>query len=137
MTNGARSIPPRSSRQEAAGPYGVINMPGYIGGINWPGGCYDPENHMVYTYSQTNLLTIGNLIPNPEKKMGEFDFVHVNPPGATSPGVQPGNLTVDGIPIVKPPYGRHHRYQSGQGRHAVNGRWRMARRRTISATIRC
>ena len=87
------------------GPYGVINMPGYIGGINWPGGAYDPEAHMVYTYSQTNLLTIGNLIPNPGLKMGEFDMVHVNPPGDT-PGIQPGNLTVDGIPLVKPPYGR-------------------------------
>ena len=87
------------------GPYGVINMPGYIGGINWPGGAYDPEDHMVYTYSQTNLLTIGNLIPNPGLKMGEFDMVHVNPPGDT-PGIQPGNLTVDGIPLVKPPYGR-------------------------------
>ena len=87
------------------GPYGVINMPGYIGGINWPGGAYDPDLYTVYTYSQTNLLTIGNLIPNPGLKMGEFDMVHVNPP-ADTPGVQPGNLTVDGIPIVKPPYGR-------------------------------
>jgi quinoprotein glucose dehydrogenase len=87
------------------GPYGVINMPGYIGGINWPGGAYDPDVHTVYTYSQTNLLTIGNLIPNPEKKMGAFDMVHVNPPADTN-GVRPGDLTVDGIPLVKPPYGR-------------------------------
>ena len=87
------------------GPYGVINMPGYIGGINWPGGAYDPVEHTVYTYSQTNLLTIGNLIENPDKKMGEFSMVHVNPP-ADTPGVRPGDLTVDGIPLVKPPYGR-------------------------------
>ena len=87
------------------GPYVVINMPGYIGGINWPGGAYDPQEHTIYTYSQTNLLTIGNVIPNPEKKMGEFDMVHVNPP-ADTPGVRPGDLTVDGIPLVKPPYGR-------------------------------
>ena len=87
------------------GPYGVINMPGYIGGINWPGGAYDPVEHTVYTYSQTNLLTIGNVIPNPDKKMGEFSMVHVNPP-ADTPGVRPGDLTVDGIPLVKPPYGR-------------------------------
>jgi quinoprotein glucose dehydrogenase len=87
------------------GPYGVINMPGYIGGINWPGGAYDPDVHTVYTYSQTNLLTIGNLIPNPDKKMGAFDMVHVNPPADTD-GVRPGDLTVDGIPLVKPPYGR-------------------------------
>jgi quinoprotein glucose dehydrogenase len=87
------------------GPYGVINMPGYIGGINWPGGAYDPYEHTIYTYSQTNLLTIGNVIENPDKKMGEFSMVHVNPP-ADTPGVRPGDLTVDGIPLVKPPYGR-------------------------------
>jgi quinoprotein glucose dehydrogenase len=87
------------------GPYGVINLPGYIGGINWPGGSYDPETHTLYTYSQTNLLTIGAIIPNPGRKMGEFDYVHTNPP-ADIPGIRPGDLTVDGLPLVKPPYGR-------------------------------
>ncbi|HEU0162192.1 MAG TPA: PQQ-binding-like beta-propeller repeat protein [Rhizomicrobium sp.] len=87
------------------GPYGVLNLPGYIGGINWPGASYDPENHTVYTYSQTNLLTLGVIIPNPDKKMGEFDYVHVNPP-ADSPDFQPGNTSVDGLPLIKPPYGR-------------------------------
>ena len=45
------------------------------------------------------------MIENPDKKMGEFSMVHVNPP-ADTPGVRPGDLTVDGIPLVKPPYGR-------------------------------
>ena len=87
------------------GSYGIINMPGYIGGINWPGGSYDPETHTVYTYSQTNPLTTGVIIPNPEHKMGEFDFVHANPK-ADEAGFRVGDLTVDGLPIVKPPYGR-------------------------------
>ena len=87
------------------GSYGVINLPGYIGGINWPGGSYDPETHTVYTYSQTNPLTTGVIIPNPEHKMGEFDFVHANPK-ADEAGFRVGDLTVDGLPIVKPPYGR-------------------------------
>ena len=86
------------------GPFGVINLPGYIGGINWPGGSYDPESHTVYTYSQTNPLTIGGIIPNPDHKMGEFDYVHVNMP--SPPGVRVGDLTVDGLPLIKPPYGR-------------------------------
>ncbi|HEY0266816.1 MAG TPA: PQQ-binding-like beta-propeller repeat protein, partial [Rhizomicrobium sp.] len=87
------------------GPYGVINLPGYIGGINWPGGSYDPENHTVYTYSQTNPLNIGGIIANPGHKRGEFDYIHANPP-ADLPGVKPGDLTVDGLPLIKPPYGR-------------------------------
>ncbi len=87
------------------GSYGVINLPGYIGGINWPGGSYDPETHTIYTYSQTNPLTIGVIIPNPGHKMGEFDYVHANPP-SDEPGFKPGDLTVDGLPLIKPPYGR-------------------------------
>jgi quinoprotein glucose dehydrogenase len=87
------------------GPYGVINAPGYIGGINWPGASYDPDSHTVYTYSQTNLLTTGSIIPNLDHKRGEFDYVHADPV-ADTPGVAPGRLTVDGLPLNKPPYGR-------------------------------
>jgi len=90
--------------EKQGGPYGVINLPGYIGGINWPGGSYDPETHTVYTYSQTNPLTIGGIIANPDHKMGEFDYVHQNMP--SPPGMRIGDLTVDGLPIIKPPYGR-------------------------------
>jgi quinoprotein glucose dehydrogenase len=87
------------------GSYGVINLPGYIGGINWPGGAYDPETHIVYTYSQTNPLTTGVIIPNPNHTMGEFDYVHANPK-ADEAGFRVGDLTVDGLPLIKPPYGR-------------------------------
>ena len=87
------------------GSYGVINLPGYIGGINWPGGSYDPETHTVYTYSQTNPLNTGVIIPNPNHTMGEFDYVHANPK-PDEPGFRVGDLTVEGLPIVKPPYGR-------------------------------
>ena len=90
---------------EKGGSYGVINLPGYIGGINWPGGSYDPETHTVYTYSQTNPLSIGVIIPNLDHKRGEFDYIHANPPSET-PGFKPGDLTVDGLPLFKPPYGR-------------------------------
>src|SRR4051812_17667697 len=90
--------------EKKEGPFGVINLPGYIGGINWPGGSYDPETFTVYTYSQTNPLTIGGIIPNPEHRQGEFDFVHANLP--PQDGVRVGDLTVDGLPLIKPPYGR-------------------------------
>ena len=66
--------------EKTDGPFGVINLPGYIGGINWPGGSYDPEIHTVYTYSQTNPLTIGGIIANPDHRKGAFDYVHANLP---------------------------------------------------------
>jgi len=90
--------------EKKEGPFGVINLPGYIGGINWPGGSYDPETHTVYTYSQTNPLTVGGIIPNPDHTRGEFDYVHQNMP--SPPGMRIGDLTVDGLPLIKPPYGR-------------------------------
>jgi quinoprotein glucose dehydrogenase len=91
--------------EKKEGPFGVINLPGYIGGINWPGGSYDPETHMVYTYSQTNPLNIGGIIPNPEHRLGVFDYVHANLPSQPG-GVRINDLTVDGLPLIKPPYGR-------------------------------
>ena len=87
------------------GSYGVINLPGYIGGINWPGASYDPETHTLYTYSQTNPLSLGVIVPNLDHKRGEFDYVHANP-APDAPGFKPGDLTVDGLPLFKPPYGR-------------------------------
>jgi quinoprotein glucose dehydrogenase len=90
--------------EKKEGPFGVINLPGYIGGINWPGGSYDPETFTVYTYSQTNPLTIGGIVPNPDHRQGEFDYVHANLPPQN--GVRVGELTVDGLPLIKPPYGR-------------------------------
>jgi quinoprotein glucose dehydrogenase len=86
------------------GPFGVINLPGYIGGINWPGGSYDPDTCMVYTYSQTNPLTVGGIIPNPDHRLGQFDYVHANLPPQN--GIRVGDLRVDGLPLIKPPYGR-------------------------------
>ena len=52
ITSWGRFIPRRLEKTE--GPFGVLNLPGYIGGTNWPGGSYDPETHTVYTFSQTN-----------------------------------------------------------------------------------
>ena len=52
--------PPVVSKVE--GPLGKIQVPGNLGGANWPGGSYDPETHIVYVYSQTSPTVLG-LIP--------------------------------------------------------------------------
>ena len=82
---------------------GVINLPGYIGGVNWPGGSYDPDTYTVYTYSQTNPLTAGSIVPNLDHKRGQFDYIHASPPSDIPRAYYP---SVEGLPIVKPPYGR-------------------------------
>ena len=118
--------------EKPEGPFGVINLPGYIGGINWPGGSYDPETCTVYTYSQTNPLTIGGIIPNPAHRLGQFDFVHANLP--PQPRHPLGDLTVDGLPLIKPPYGRITATDLKTGTQA----WQVAHGETpdASATIR-
>jgi quinoprotein glucose dehydrogenase len=107
--------------------------PGINGGTNWPGGCYDPESHIVYVYSQTGAGSIG-LIKNPGEEISRSDFDYLrgtygsvprqNPPSGSSareeafrqaaaprPAQEQGPrrstaLTVQGLPLLKPPYGR-------------------------------
>lgn len=116
------------------GRWGTITNPGIQGGTNWPGGCYDPEAHTVFVYSKNQPGVIG-IIPNDDPAVSEFPQVHGihgmaprpqfamgaempsgGPPPAPprpQPGAQPGRpairpgfLSVQGLPLLKPPYGR-------------------------------
>ncbi|MCX7279992.1 MAG: pyrroloquinoline quinone-dependent dehydrogenase, partial [Alphaproteobacteria bacterium] len=113
------------------GSLGTLVAPGINGGTNWPGGCYDPESHILYVYSQTGVGSIG-MIPNPGQSLSDsdFDYLHgtvgtiprQNPPSGSSEreaafarsAPQPVDtmprrstaLTVQGLPLLKPPYGR-------------------------------
>jgi len=98
------------------------------GGTNWPGASYDPETHIVYAHACNACLTALGLIPSP-KEISDMRYIQgtagqaprvVTGPGegtgadsplparaATPPagGGGGGNrLTVDGLPLMKPPY---------------------------------
>jgi quinoprotein glucose dehydrogenase len=115
--------PPTLSKPE--GPWGTLVSPGIQGGTNWPGGSYDPESHTVFVYSKNTVSLIG-IVPNTNPKVSDFAYVHgvtgITPqaqramggdgpppafprpqPGAKGP--RPGQLTVQGLPLLKPPYG--------------------------------
>jgi quinoprotein glucose dehydrogenase len=122
--------PPVLSRP---GRWGTISVPGIQGGTNWPGGSYDPDTFTVYVYSKTQPSLIG-IIPNEDQAVSDFAYVHgvsgskprpqmtmgaPPPPGAFrgpppapkaaagKPSGPPiGFLSVQGLPIIKPPYGR-------------------------------
>jgi glucose dehydrogenase len=64
-------------------------------GANWPGGSYDPETGILYVYSNT-LSRAVTLRHEPARS--DMDFVQ----GTTD--APP--LTVQGLPIMKPPWGR-------------------------------
>ena len=76
--------------QDEDGLLGTLFVPN---GANWPGGSFDPETGILYLYSHTLTRAVG-LVPDPERS--DMDYVR----GPSGP------LTVQGLPIVKPPWGR-------------------------------
>ena len=92
-------MPPTVSNPE--GPVGALTVGTAGGGANWPGGAYDPETHVAYVFSQSISRLLGLARPDP--KDSDVDFVQ----GPISePDSNPAGLTVQGLPLLKPPYGR-------------------------------
>jgi len=115
--------PPVVSRIE--GPLGTLALPSATGGANWPGGSYDPETHLLYVFSKTEPISIG-LLPPSDPKVSDMRYVQ----GSAASGVRVSGgaganagadasavpaapaeaaadkLTVQGLPLIKPPYGR-------------------------------
>ncbi len=99
------------------------------GGTNWPGGAYDPETQILYVPSYTSLVPVG-LMPPPNKEFSDIRYVSGNaltgvryvagpgenagadapPPSAASGGGEGGGggprPSPQGLPLLKPPYGR-------------------------------
>jgi quinoprotein glucose dehydrogenase len=102
---------------------------------NWPGGSFDPETHNVFIYSLTGVTALGLVPPNDPKidlnyvqgsaatgmrtSLGSGGGAGADAPAAdraaaaarttTAPAGGEGGgggLTVQGLPLIKPPYGR-------------------------------
>ena len=97
------------------GPRATLMLPAVDGGANWPGGSYDPETQILYIFSNTLINAVG-LVPSDGKRsdMSYILGMAANPAaggGAGGGGVAFGwsggrSLNVQGLPLVKPPYGR-------------------------------
>ncbi len=131
--------PPSVSKANAT--LATITSPGSTGGANWPGGSYDPETHKLYVYSQTAIALLG-LVPTPGPQFSDMEYVQGTdgkeprlstpmgappapaPPGAAARGGDEGGpgLTVNGLPLLKPPYGRITAYDMDKGEIA----WQVA-----------
>jgi quinoprotein glucose dehydrogenase len=116
--------PPVVSRAE--GPLGTLMLPAVTGGANWQGGSFDPETKMLYIFSNTNISPLGLVPADPARS--DFGWIAGSaaapaaagasataaaPAGRGGPPAAPvvggeggGGLTVQGLPLVKPPYGR-------------------------------
>jgi quinoprotein glucose dehydrogenase len=114
--------PPPLSKKE--GPIASFRS---SGGTNWPGGAYDPESQVLYVPSYTSLVPVGLMAP-PSKEFSDIRYVLGNavtgvryimgpgenagadaPLGAATAGGEGGggaSPNPQGLPFLKPPYGR-------------------------------
>ncbi|MEE2776738.1 MAG: PQQ-binding-like beta-propeller repeat protein [Acidobacteriota bacterium] len=86
--------PPSVRSTEAGGKQGTLTTPGWWGSGNWNTGAFDPETGLYYAVSHT-WPTVYQL-QRPEAEDATIDF-------RAASGTVP---TLEGLPIVKPPYGR-------------------------------
>jgi quinoprotein glucose dehydrogenase len=75
----------------------IIGYP--FGGTNWPGGSYDPETRILYVFSEDSVGILGLVPP----ASGTSDLAYVVGTDSAAEGLPP---TVQGLPIIKPPYGQ-------------------------------
>jgi quinoprotein glucose dehydrogenase len=78
------------------GPFGTILTTGVT---NWPGGSYDPESHILYVHASTGMVSNGLVRGDPART--EFAWMS----GNAAPAGEAPALRVQGMPLVKPPWG--------------------------------
>jgi glucose dehydrogenase len=99
--------PPSIRSDDADGKKGTFTVPGAWGAGNWHTGAFDPETGMYYAVSLTlpGVRAVTTTIANPTATMeyaGAGGSQQTSAPGFVQ-GLGP---QVQGLPIVKPPYGR-------------------------------
>ena len=96
--------PPVVSRWE--GPLATLMLPSTVGGANWAGGSYDPDTGLLYVQSSTAVSPLG-LIPGGD--VSDMTYIR-GAVGDPALGLPPADgravPTVQGLPMIKPPYGR-------------------------------
>ena len=110
---------------------GTLILPGIVGGANWPGGTYDPETGLFYVASRMNPTLVKIAPVDPERS----DLRYRGQAGGPGQGGVSGvpdvaeRMTVEGLPLFKPPYFRvtaidmhsgDHRWSAPLGNGPVN-----------------
>jgi len=119
---GSVYTPPTVSKLE--GPLGTLTLGTASGGTNWPGGSYDPETHIAYLFACNACVEPIGLVPSP-KEVSDMNYVAgtagrevevLHGPGENAGADSPKppkkragggftRLDIDGLPLIKPPYG--------------------------------
>jgi quinoprotein glucose dehydrogenase len=88
------------------GTLGTLHVPALTGGSNWPGGSFDPETGIFYIYSKTEVHALG-LVSDPRRSNMDYIMGRPRPPAGQRPRGGSGfGLNVEGIPVIRPPWGR-------------------------------
>jgi quinoprotein glucose dehydrogenase len=97
--------PPVVSRFD--GPLGTLMLPAATGGANWQGGSYDPETGVFYIFTNTEVTPLG-LVPGAERPSEPSDMAFVRGQAKDPANSKAADIptTVQGLPLIKPPYGR-------------------------------
>jgi quinoprotein glucose dehydrogenase len=121
--------PPSVRSEDPNGNRGTLVLPGGWGAGNWNTGAFDPETGTYYAVSMTQLGSYG-IVRNPD---AESPMLYGQPEGGRNqqapprqllpgevpkaPAGQPRTspLNIEGLPIVKPPYGRVTAFDMNKG----------------------
>jgi quinoprotein glucose dehydrogenase len=101
---------------KADGPIATLAMATQAPATNWPGGSFDPETHTLYVGSQSAVAALGLVPPPPGKADVRYhqgtalSGARTSGGSGATAGTESGggvqSLDIDGLPLVKPPYGR-------------------------------
>ncbi len=97
------------------GPLGTLMLPSATGGANWQGGSLDPETNFLYIFRRTPIVrrsVWSRRMPTAVRhalRARDGVAIPTAPPPAVPAaggggGEGGGGLTVQGLPLVKPPY---------------------------------
>lgn len=101
---GTNLYSPPSQKDAPDGTQGTLSLPSATGGANWEGAAMDPETGMLYVPSRT-VVAVLSVDKDPRSDVDFSMALGVRPPRA------------DGLPIVKPPYGRITAIDMNSGDH--------------------
>lgn len=82
---------------------GTIQVPGWGGGANWGGAGFDPETGYLYLSSRRQYIVVGmREVEDPEARGYRYEHKFFR-------------VALDGLPVVKPPYGTLTAYDMHRG----------------------
>jgi glucose dehydrogenase len=100
-------MPPSLVGQGPNDTKGTIQLPGSVGGADWTGAGFDPETGMLYVPSMTNPFVANLVSGNPQQSNLRYR-------ASTRELV----MGPQGLPLMKPPYGRITAIDLNRGEHA-------------------